>query len=365
MYLFLIMTSAQLMNAIVLSKTVFKDVQCDAYLISSLDKYHDSVEKSQVFHKVYSYDLLPDIAGRQNPFKRSIVRIKNAIDVKKILGMLPNDPKDYKCIFASGISLRNYEIYYAIKQVNPSVKISLYEEGLCEYYILTEKSKGKKAFSHFFFNSYYLEDCRELYVYEPRVVKKYWENINVKAIPKFYNNPELMRILNGVFGFTSGEAIYFPGKIIFLESCYDYDLESENKQLAFLNKVVDIFGVNNVIVKMHPRSPKGKYPERIKTIYSTVPFELIAANVDLNKCVFVSTYTSAIVNPKLMLDQEPFVVCLERLSKNNRNEMDLVFDRVADLYKSNSFYLPETDEQYQEALKSIKERMLLNKGKSI
>ena len=358
------MTSAQLMNAIVLSKTVFKDVQCDAYLISSLDKYRDSVEKSQVFHKVYSYDLLPDIAGRQNAFTRSIVRIKNAIDVKKILRMLPNDPKDYKCIFASGISLRNYEIYYAIKKVNPFVKIALYEEGICEYYILTEKSKSKKAFSHFFFHSYYLEDCHELYVYEPSVVKSCWENIEVKAIPKFNGNMELMSTLNDVFSFKSDEVKDYPGRLIFLESCYDYDLESENRQLDLLNKVVDVFGVDNVIVKMHPRSPSDKYQKGINTKYSSIPFELIAANVDLDNCVFVSTYTSAIVNPKLMLDKEPFVVCLERLSKKNKNEMDFVFDRVAELYKSKSFYLPENDEQYQVALKNINERMKTHKGKN-
>ena len=263
MYLFLIMTPSQLLNAIVLSKTVLKDVECDAYLTSNLDKYKSAVESSRVFKNVYSYELLPDIAGRQNSFKRMMVRIKNAMDVKKIPTMMPSDLKSYECIFASGISLRNYEIYYAAKRLNPSVRISLYEEGICEYYILTEKSRSKKAFSRFFFHSYYLEDCRELYVYEPGIVKSAWDNIEAKAIPRFCDDKDLMSLLNFVFGFNIEETLVYNNKVVFLESCYDEDLESEKYQLELLNKVVSAVGAEKVIVKLHPRSSKDKYPENI------------------------------------------------------------------------------------------------------
>ena len=66
MYLFLIMTPSQLLNAIVLSKTVLKDVDCDAYMTANLEKYKGAVENNNVFKNVYSYELLPDITGRQN-----------------------------------------------------------------------------------------------------------------------------------------------------------------------------------------------------------------------------------------------------------------------------------------------------------
>lgn len=359
MYLFLIMTPAQLMNAIVLRKTVFKDIKCDAYMTSNLDKYRDSLENSNVFNKVYSYELLPDITGRQNAFKRMFVRIKNALDVKKIPAMMPSDAKSYECIFASGVSLRNYEIYYAFKKVNPSLRIALYEEGICEYYILSQNSGFKKAFSHFFFNSYYLEDCRELYVYEPSIVKSAWDNIEIKAIPKFYDKPELMDTLNAVFGFNTDETLVYLNKVVFLESCYDDDLASEKYQLELLDKVVESVGYENVIVKMHPRSPVDKYPDRFKIVFSNIPFEILAVNMDLDKCAFVSTCTSAIVNPKLILDKEPVVVCLDRLNDKELNESDYFFDRVANIYETKCFFIPESDDQYKAALETINERLEL------
>lgn len=355
MYLFLIMTPSQLLNAIVLSKTVLKDIDCDAYMTANLEKYKGAVKNNNVFKNVYSYELLPDITGRQNAIKRMLVRIKNAIDVKKIPSMMPSDIKQYDCIFASGVSLRNYEIYYAAKRLNPSVRISLYEEGICEYYSLTQKSKSKKTFSHFFFHSYYLEDCRELYVYEPGIVKSYWDNITVKAIPRFYDDKDLMSLLNNVFSFNIEETLVYKNKVVFLESCYDEDLESEKYQLELLNKIVETVGDEKVIVKLHPRSAIDKYPENIKAVYSYVPFEILAVNMDLDRCAFVSTCTSAIVNPKLILNKEPFVVCLDRVNNKELSESDYVFDRVADLYESNSFYIPGSESELIDALIKLKD----------
>ncbi len=357
MYLFLIMTPSQLLNAIVLSKMVLKDIECDAYITANLDKYKSAVERCQVFKNVYSYELLPDITRRQNIFKRMLVRVKNAMDVKKIPGMVPSDLKKYECIFASGVSLRNYEIYYAAKRLNPSVRISLYEEGICEYYSLTQKSKSKKLFSHFFFHSYYLEDCRELYVYEPGIVKSYWDNITVKAIPRFYDDKDLMSLLNNVFSFNIEETRIYLKKVVFLESCYDEDLESEKYQLELLNKVIEAVGTEKVIVKLHPRSSKDKYPENIKSVYSYIPFEILAANMDLDGCAFVSTCTSAIVNPKLILNKEPVVVCLDRINNKELNESDYVFDRVAGLYESKRFYMPGSEAELTDALNELKNIM--------
>ena len=354
MYLFLIMTPSQLLNAIVLSKTVLKDIDCDAYMTANLEKYKGAVENNNVFKNVYSYELLPDITGRQNAIKRMLVRIKNAIDVKKIPSMMPSDIKTYDCIFASGRSLRNFEIYYAAKKLNPSVRISLYEEGICEYCILTEKSRLKKLFSHFFFQSYYLEDCSEVYVYEPSIVKSAWDNIEPKAIPRFYDDKDLMTILNSVFGFNVEETIIYKNRVVFLESCFDEELEYEKYQLDMLKKVVEAVGPEKVIVKMHPRSPKDKYPENIKTIFSNIPFEILVANMDLSDCVFVSPYSSALVNPKLILNKEPVVVCLDRINDRELDEADYVFDRVADLYESKCFYIPESETQLTEVLDKLK-----------
>lgn len=354
MYLFLIMTQAQLMNAIVLSKTVLKDAECDAYIISNLERYKSAVENSKVFKNVYSYDLVPDIAGRQNSFKRMLVRIKNAMDVKKIPAMMPSDLNSYDCIFVSGETLRNFEIYYAAKRINPSVRITLYEEGTCEYCNLSEKSKSKKLFSHFFFHSYFFEDCRELYVYEPSVVKSVWDNITVKPIPRFYEDKDLICILNKVFGFNIEETYVYKNKVVFLESCFDANLDFEKYQLDMLNIVIETVGAENVIVKMHPRSPKNKYPENIKTVYSNSPFEILAVNMDLDSCAFVSPYSSAIVTPKLILNKEPVVICLDRILDRELNEGDYVFDRVADIYENKSFYIPKSEAELTDALSKLK-----------
>ena len=82
MYLFLIMTPSQLLNAIVLSKTVLKDIDCDAYMTANLEKYKGAVENNNAFKNVYSYELLPDITGRQNAIKTKTIVIPTSTPIR-------------------------------------------------------------------------------------------------------------------------------------------------------------------------------------------------------------------------------------------------------------------------------------------
>lgn len=94
-------------------------------MTANLEKYKGAVENNNVLKNVYSYELLPDITGRQNAIKRMLVRIKNAIDVKKIPSMMPSDIKTYDCIFASGRSLRNLRFITLKKNKSISQDYSL------------------------------------------------------------------------------------------------------------------------------------------------------------------------------------------------------------------------------------------------
>ena len=274
---------------------------------------------------------------------------------------MPSDPFQYDTVLASGISLRNYEVYYAIKSFNRETIISLYEEGICEYYHLMEKSLSKKIFSYVFFHSYYLEDCKQLYVYEPSVVESKWKNISIDSIPKFIYIPELMSKLTDIFGIDKGINELIKNKILFLESSF-YDEKKEEVQMIIIKQLIEVFGRDNVLVKLHPRSSDNKYDSDIITISTPIPLEMIIAHLDDN-IALVSLTSSAIINPKLMLDKEPLVVCLNQLDKTNLSEADYVFDRVAALYEERRFYIPKTMKQLREVLKIVNNQISVNESR--
>ncbi len=354
MNLFLAMTPAQLLNCIVLKSTVFKNDVSDLYYTEDIKQYAKRIKQYNLFNEEYEYKLIDDITDRSNSFKRGIVRIKNALDIGVIEKTAPSDLKKYDKVFASGISLRNYELYYAVKRRNKAAEIVIYEEGICEYYHFMEKSLAKELFSKIFFNTYYPRDCKEMFVYEPSAVKSKWDNIIIKQIPKFIKKRALLQMLNDIFKYDEKECSIFNEKVIFLESCF-YDQESEKKQLDYLNMLIDHFGKDNIVVKMHPRSEKTKYDKELNIVYSHIPFEIVAANMDIEKNAFVSITTSIIINFKLMLGKEPLVICMNRMNKSIRkSEAEMVFDRVQQLYSSNRFLIPVTDDDLTTCISEIK-----------
>lgn len=344
MILFLAMTPAQLMNAVVLAKSSFFNQKCDIYITPNLSIYLDKLSRCKVFNEIYGYDLVKDITNRGNVVSRAIVRIKNALDMNSIKKTLRSDPNKYERIFVSGISLRNYEVYYAIKSVNKDIRLSLYEEGICEYYQLMEKNPFKIIFSYIFFHRYYMRDCEDLYVYEPSVVRSKWDNIIIKQIPRFINNKEILTILNELFSYSTNEML-FDKKVIFLESAF-YSNDLEELQLCLIEKTIERFGKDNVIIKMHPRSQLDKYNSDYLTMHSSTPLEIMAANLDVEDNIFVSLSSSGVINFKLMLNKEPTIICLNGIYKKRIDESDKVFDRVAQLCEKNNFYLINQVEDY-------------------
>lgn len=353
MNLFLAMTPAQLLNCIVLQATVFKDAESDLYYTENIKQYAERVRQYYLFRNEYEYKLVDDITDRSNAIKRGIVRIKNAIDIRIIDKTAPSDLRKYDRAFVSGISLRNYEIYYAIKRKNKDAKIVIYEEGICEYHHFMEKNYFKELFSMIFFHTYYPKDCKEMYVYEPSVVRSRWENITIKSIPKFTQNDYLLQLLNRIFSYKKEDYEPYKGKVIFLESCF-YDQESEKRQLEYLNLLIEHFGKEKIIIKMHPRSSDSKYDKNLNIIYSQIPFEIIAANMDIENNIFVSIATSVIINFKLMLGKEPFIICLNRMNKAaEKTESEKVFDRVQCCYSSNKFFIPTNTDELKKCLEEI------------
>lgn len=350
MNLFLAMTPAQLMNSIVLARTVFAGEENDLYYSDNLAEYARRLESAHAFCAVYRYELVRDLTDRSNAVKRALVRIKNALDLSKVKKSLPSNPLSYQRVFLSGVSLRNYEFYYAIKSFNRDAQITLYEEGVCEYYYLSRKRFSQELFSRLFFHRYYLADCRELYVYEPDVVECAWKNIALRKIPKFNENPSLLRLLNDVFGLRERDCSIYENKVVFLESCFERE-EDEARQRAGLRMLLDSYGTDRVIIKMHPRSPREKYAHDVRTVYSSVPFELIMSNANPDNMILASVMTSVLINAKLMLDREPAVICLNRMDRNTElSAIERVFERVRMTYEKERFFIPRNAEELREVI---------------
>lgn len=356
MVLFLTNTATQFMNAIIIKNTLLQDEVCDVYYTDNLSDYARKAQEFAVFNNSYQITLVKDICARDSHVKKAIVRIKNGLDFSEVMKMLPSDPMQYSRVFASGISLRNYEYYYAIKSKNQNVKLSLFEEGLCEYYNLSlPHSFARSAFSHLFFRHYYLEECDSLYVYTPEAVSNTWPNVAIKKIPYVNDQTELITLLNKIFRYEPKEMVNTDGKVVILEQAFYEDVQIKNQE-EIIRVLSEVFGKDRIIIKLHPRSEANKYGQGYQYVKTNIPFEIIAINEDVDKdAIYVSISSSAVLNFKLMLNKEPKAIVLNRFNKSDekKNESQSVFDYVKNAYTENRFYMPLDDEELIEAAKAL------------
>lgn len=355
-HLFLIDTTSQLMNAAALAKTEFEGIPCDVYYTPNVRQYAEKMAEENVFAAVYEVELVKDLLDRSSALKEALVRIKNALDIGKIEKNLPSDPMSYTRVLCSGVSLRKYEIYYAIKRNNPNVRFDLFEEGICEYYFLAKKPWSKVLFSYIFFGRYYADDCENLYVYSPEIVEVAWKKIKLKAITPVPEIPGLLQIVNRCYDYTPTELATGKYKCVFLEQKMDTEAESR-EQIALIRTIAETFGENELIVKLHPRTDPESYKGMFDCMKTSMPFEIIAMNEDVEDITFISCGSSTLLNFRLMLHKEPNIFLLgmmgdpEELKKHPYARM---FYRVQAGCSKNNFYIPMSEEDFYHRLHAVR-----------
>lgn len=344
--LFLVNTSSQLLNAAVMAQTEFQGKPCDVYYTNNVSNEAQQLVKAGVLSKAYAITLVEDPFARSGALKKALVRIKNTMDIRKIEDTLPSDPMSYARVLASGVSLRNYEIYYAIKGLNPDVRFSLYEEGICEYYYLAQKNWARILYSYVFFGRFYADDCETLYVYSPEMVKIAWKHIQICQICAVDAVDGLLEKLNCAYGYTETELAGRERACVFLEQQMDAP-EAERKQAELIRQIADRVGKDMLVLKLHPRSDANKYGDAYTCMKTRIPFELIAMNENTDHFTFISVGSSALLNFKLMLHKQPDIFVLGMLGDAQKlTEGQLLILRVQESVEKGNFWVPKTNEAF-------------------
>ena len=146
--------------------------------------------------------------------------------------------------------------------------------------------------------------------------------------------------------------------VIMFDQTLEESIVSE-RQNAIANMAADIFGENDLAVKMHPRSLIDPYDERIPRYRAKCPFEVLMSTMNMQDKVLISMFSTACMNPKLMLDVEPVVIFTLKLSGMEQffllNDDTLAsIERFRATYRDQSrIYVPETMEELQAILKDL------------
>lgn len=364
MLLFVCSSPFQIMNAINLSMSTFKDEEKVIYILDHAVinyKYYEEIKKTEVFTYVLFIQSKYFTGGKSTiKIIRYMKTAYHFINKKKIISQLNSDSSTYEKIFISSPDIPSQIIYYYYKEKFKEIELYMFEEGTLAYnYFNIKVSYLKKLFKKLLFRRDIMSDYVGGYVYKPEYVenKSNYEIIKIPNIDKSSN--KLITVLNKIMDYKISYSNIIDTDYIFFDQAFQFN-KTIDKSKQVLKFIIEKVGRNRITVKLHPRTNVNTYNVGCNIISVSVPYELIALNTDMKNKVLISHSSSVCFNPKILFNEEPFVILLYNLVDdstipNFTNEIDVLAKKIKNSYtNSNRFFIPQNYDELGEILKSIK-----------
>lgn len=367
MDLYLCSTPYQLMNAMLIAAD--RNLSADLLIINMrLKNICDlkAIEASNVFCNVYIWD---EITNRIETFSNSTIHyIKNTINKvgvyfrpKKLCRSIPNADKVYKMIFIGYADYPSQCVYYHFKK--KGAVLSLYDEGTYSYKCLTIKPNIiRKAVSKIIFKEWIMNSVTSMYARSPsKIDVGEYKNIKIVLI----NHPE--QIMKKQF------YKIFYGKAEDINAlndrmCIFFDQNIDRQEIRagvsdIADRVANIVGDNNIIIKLHPfSSEKARYSSRLTILKTKVPFEILINSGTIGRKVLISLFSTTCFTPKYLYDDEPYVIFLYKVLKFdqyvefNKKYLNSVNDLILSYRDKKRIIIPESTAELERCIKEIYEK---------
>ena len=356
-------TPLHIMNALNLKLTLLKNEAVDLIVLdSSKDNviYYEKLKKLNFFNDLF-FLKLRNMNNSNSEIKwiRYLKAPKRYLRKKKeLIKQSAGFNKKYEEFFICSSAVSFRIIYYYIKKNNPSVRLNMLEEGVFTYqYFLHRDNLLKRMFFRFFFGGNPFKNLQRAYIYRPDFMEKSGENIELKKLPFIdKNNKEIVQIFNNVFEYENKDSVEWSQKVFYFDQPFLVQSINANvlKLVDFIStKLAPKFQLN---IKLHPRTNKNIFENKVNVMQTRLPFEFVVMNNEVKDKILISVFSSACLNPKIMFDEEPYVILLykiidlPRLWNLNERNFNLAY-KVKESYKAkNKFFIPETFEELSEII---------------
>ena len=335
-------TYYQLINAINIKISLLKGQEVDLVLNQSSDfsEIGKKVEESGCFRKVfYSPDSLED----DNEFwkKPKEDRRRISLDPASVvydIGLMDH----YTDLYLPIEDAYNKLFYYDLLRRGMTPKIHMYEEGLASYTLDMYQRANRDGMDHKRYGEKgFLNSIEEFLLYGPELFSAPRRRFGLNALPKIDpEDVEVRNIFKGIFG----EARMPEEPVIFFMEAWHAD-RITSSDMQIVQELADIFGAENIILKMHPRDTENWIETKGYKIFpeSKIPWEIMCMLNDIEDKLFVSLSSTAVISHQMIFGKRAAAMHIYKL-KNYGGSL-LVRQKGADEYYKKLYQLLNQDEQ--------------------
>lgn len=350
MNLFIVASLYQLFNVVNLCESEFGYEESDILFVDPGNNIRNGVDLeylNEYFQHVHYIRI--DNCTPENKYKFLLKELFSEKIFSTTIG------QRYDKVFLAGTEMFSKIIALKLKKKKGS--LFYYEDGVASYYeVMNAATKNKKdTILKIRYGARPLDICEKLYVYEPECVTNNTNKIEIEQIKKITNRDCFKIDIKKVF---SVEKYVLNHPFVFLNAWFNdngqYDL-----QKRLLNEMLSIVGKEDCLVKLHPNEI-GTVQENgeINYLGGKASFEVCNFGCNYSNQVFVSIISTACLTPKMIYDQEPYIIYLYKIFEKDYpmwDDVDETIKKLVSCYKKTErVFIPESWEEYKDVLLRIK-----------
>ena len=415
--LYLCLTDFQILNALNLQLSKFKNKKADLFFITNKEGNEQLAERlaaAGIFEKIYLFNnsriqglhqyVRSTVEGKTNKgFAAALVTSVNEA-VYKLRSKFSGEAYriNAKIVLGGKMDFAAYDEVFCLdkrslvvdcvtqilKETGGKCKINLLDEGTSTYW----RSILKTNFP-----------ISDIYLYAPELANYYaegWQE-RIYKIPQIdYSDEKFRAVINKVFNFKDDGnypydekgSLLLKDKIIFFDQNWDpmpeyfkhlnkfimlllhNPYKKHKKESAFYERKMQMFritadnsGGNDVIVKLHPRSPLSFVADYQKSKCTMapnlkIPWEVFMDNCRFNNNIWVTVSSTALCTYKMIFadsrEDIPMIFLYKIVYDGNKSyqEDDQFFRSFQKKYPQ-SVFIPETIEEFTQIYKKLITKM--------
>lgn len=329
----------------------------------------DSLKRSGVFRNVVQVRNLTYVSRK--PVQEFVDR--NFFYSYKVSEFIKG--RVYEQVYFAAMDLTVYMLMKDMKKRNPKLIIQKIEDGLGDY--VSDSFKYTCVtdirFHNIFGGDVFLGEAEaalileNIHLYAPQLVQNTKIRSNVKKVINNFIYTDFREKVNEIYH-ISHKDIPKTRVLVFDTSSSSGSYSKFDAQIAdAINLLTYYFGKEEVGVKLHPRRKENAYIQNIRWGKGNIPAEIYFANMgsSLSEKIVVSVMATPSVTPKIIFDEEPYIISLHKILHDCDKVADEDFARygnflkqLEDLYREKKkIFVPEDREE----LENIVQYLMINK----
>lgn len=351
----------QIMIAALLKLQLLKDCDTADIIITDTfrgyDNVADRIKDTRYFESVYLIKAKNIIVA--NSFGEKINKLKFLFTYKTTFCKIIDQSKKYDVLFYNNEDIYTFNLISYLKILNKNCNICRYEEGYSSYTNIESSSPVSKRIIDFrnrIFKKPVSTESNEFYVFEPEMLMRNYD-AKIKKIERSFSNMKVYQeFISNIFSVDEVLDNYKKKYIIFEESFVNDGFDIDDFELY--EKIIEILGKENVIIKLHPRSSQNRFVDlgvEVK-VPDGVPWEAIALCADFDHVVLFALGSGSVINSRLLLGSniKAFLLfkCLKKRPVAFNDRFEIFVEKFNAKY-GNDVFIPESMRDALTAIRNL------------